>query len=283
MALPVPVPFVHSVVHPTDFSDGSDAAFAHALAIALIRRGELTLLHGGSEPANDGEWSRFPPVRKTLERWGVIEPGVERAELSDKVSLGVRKVDARGPTPLAAVDRYLEEHAADLLVLGTEGREGLARFLRPSAAQRLARRAGTRTLFVPAGIGGFVEPEDGSITLRRIVVPVDQRPDPTPAVIVASRAAAALSAEPVDVTLLHVGDGDAPPIKTPETASCRWHTLQRWGDPAREILAACEELGADLVVMATEGREGIVDALRGSVTEQVVRNARSPVLAVPAE
>jgi nucleotide-binding universal stress UspA family protein len=34
--------------------------------------------------------------------------------------------------------------------------------------------------------------------------------------------------------------------------------------------------------MATEGHEGILDALRGSVTEQVVRRAPCPVLAVPA-
>ncbi|HEX2928596.1 MAG TPA: universal stress protein [Candidatus Binatia bacterium] len=34
--------------------------------------------------------------------------------------------------------------------------------------------------------------------------------------------------------------------------------------------------------MATEGRHGFVDAVRGSVTEQVVRGAPCPVLAVPA-
>ncbi|TMA83757.1 MAG: universal stress protein [Deltaproteobacteria bacterium] len=39
---------------------------------------------------------------------------------------------------------------------------------------------------------------------------------------------------------------------------------------------------ADLIVMATEGRHGVVDALRGSVTERVVRDAPCPVLAVPA-
>jgi nucleotide-binding universal stress UspA family protein len=38
----------------------------------------------------------------------------------------------------------------------------------------------------------------------------------------------------------------------------------------------------DLIIMATEGRRGIVDALRGSVTDRVVRGAPCPVLAVPA-
>ena len=46
------------------------------------------------------------------------------------------------------------------------------------------------------------------------------------------------------------------------------------------ILDAAAE--ADLVVMTTEGEHGIIDALRGSVTERMVRDAPCPVLAVPA-
>jgi nucleotide-binding universal stress UspA family protein len=34
--------------------------------------------------------------------------------------------------------------------------------------------------------------------------------------------------------------------------------------------------------MATAGRDGFLDALRGSTTEQVVREAPCPVLALPA-
>ncbi len=35
--------------------------------------------------------------------------------------------------------------------------------------------------------------------------------------------------------------------------------------------------------MPTRGRDGVFDALRGSVTERVLRNAHCPVLAVPAD
>ena len=38
---------------------------------------------------------------------------------------------------------------------------------------------------------------------------------------------------------------------------------------------------ADLIVMASDGREGLFDAFRGSVTEGVVREASFPVLVVP--
>jgi nucleotide-binding universal stress UspA family protein len=42
------------------------------------------------------------------------------------------------------------------------------------------------------------------------------------------------------------------------------------------------EQPADLIAMATEGHKGFLDVLRGSTTERVLRDARCPVLAVPA-
>ncbi|MFB6217874.1 MAG: universal stress protein [Halobacteriaceae archaeon] len=52
------------------------------------------------------------------------------------------------------------------------------------------------------------------------------------------------------------------------------------GTPAREIVAAAERTGADLVVMGTHGRGGIDRLLLGSVAERVVRTADVPVLTV---
>jgi nucleotide-binding universal stress UspA family protein len=46
------------------------------------------------------------------------------------------------------------------------------------------------------------------------------------------------------------------------------------------IVSACAELGCDLVVVGTHGRRGIRHLLLGSVTEEVVRTAPVPVLAV---
>ena len=55
----------------TDFSEASDEAFAHALALALAYKHHLYLLH----VKNPGgvRVSSFPHVRETLARWGVID------------------------------------------------------------------------------------------------------------------------------------------------------------------------------------------------------------------
>ncbi|MCA9528752.1 MAG: universal stress protein [Myxococcales bacterium] len=52
------------------------------------------------------------------------------------------------------------------------------------------------------------------------------------------------------------------------------------GVAAQSILDAAEEIGADLIVMATHGRTGLAHLLVGSVTERVVRLSTIPVLTV---
>jgi nucleotide-binding universal stress UspA family protein len=56
----------------------------------------------------------------------------------------------------------------------------------------------------------------------------------------------------------------------------------RPGEVVGTIVHMAEAIDADVVVMATKGRDGFLDALRGTQTEQVVRSVSCPVLAVPA-
>lgn len=59
-----------------------------------------------------------------------------------------------------------------------------------------------------------------------------------------------------------------------------YETILREGSPSREIVAAAREDHCDLIVMATNGRNGINRLLLGSVSECVVRQAPVPVLTV---
>jgi nucleotide-binding universal stress UspA family protein len=54
------------------------------------------------------------------------------------------------------------------------------------------------------------------------------------------------------------------------------------GEPAERILAQVAECSSDLIVMGTQGLEGPRRLVFGSTTEQVLRESRIPVLAVPA-
>lgn len=52
------------------------------------------------------------------------------------------------------------------------------------------------------------------------------------------------------------------------------------GLPAETILAAARTWGADLIVMGTQGKEGLTRLVLGSVADAVVRGADVPVMTV---
>jgi nucleotide-binding universal stress UspA family protein len=271
------VPFVNSIFHPSEFSKASELAFAHALAVALIRKTELVIMHAGRGHFDD--WSQFPPIRKTLESWNVLAPGSSRSAVFEKLSVRVAKVRARG-NPVRASIEQIQKQKPDLVVLATRGRSGLPLWLKPSVAQAIAHRTNAMTLFVPHGCRGIVS-LDGSINLQRILLPVDRTPEASEAAVRAVRVAQAFGDGPVEIVILHVNGTALPKFNRPENEACVWKEMRRDGDVVAAILDAAQE--TDLIVMATEGRQGVFDALRGGVTERVVRGAPCPVLAVPAK
>lgn len=52
------------------------------------------------------------------------------------------------------------------------------------------------------------------------------------------------------------------------------------GIPHKRIVEKAAEEGADLIIMSTHGRSGLLHMLIGSVTEKVVRRATCPVLSI---
>jgi nucleotide-binding universal stress UspA family protein len=277
-------PLVKFVVHPTDFSPASERAFAHALAIALLRQTRLALLHVGKD--DRVKWNEFPQVRATLERWNLLQPDSAQQDVVEELGLRVSKNLLQG-SPVDALLSYLDREPADLLVVATEGREGLARWMHGSVAETIARRSKTMTLFVPShATRGFVLPADGSLSLSNVLVPIDRSPNPAAAIEFARRVAAIAGdedEESVTITLLHVGpENGMPHIPSASGQRPAFTRMVRDGDPVEQILAAADEVQADLIVMPTAGRAGVFDVLRGSTTERVLRRAPCPVLAVPA-
>src|SRR5262249_11699494 len=60
----------------------------------------------------------------------------------------------------------------------------------------------------------------------------------------------------------------------------RHHLVVRTGDPAAMIVAVAEELGADLIVMATHSGRDLSRLVFGSVAERVIKEAKQPVLTI---
>ncbi len=54
-----------------------------------------------------------------------------------------------------------------------------------------------------------------------------------------------------------------------------------FGSPADEIIEASSRIGADLIAMVTQGKQGLIRILLGSVSEGVSRRSKVPVLIIP--
>lgn len=275
-----PLPFAR-IFHPTDFSADSHTAFVHALKLALLARAELTIMHVDPSVTREG-FEDFPRVRPLLARWGAVAASSSKADVA-KLGVKIKKIRMVGDHPSAAILQHLKAEPADLIVLATHQYEGFARWRHDSVAEPVVRAARTVALVVPAHVQGFVHAASGLGQLRRVLIPVSQRPDPQPAVDMAAGLASALDGGPVTFTVAHAGDEAAlPSLQYPHTSRWAWDTLVGRGSAVDWILAAGAEFDVDLIVMTTEGRDSLLDSLFGSTTERVVRGARCPVLAIPA-
>jgi nucleotide-binding universal stress UspA family protein len=272
-------PVLKSVLHPSDFSAGSLTAFQHALKAALVAKSKLTILQLSTKVSE--AWTEFPGVRETLERWGLLTPGSPQSAIL-QLGIDLHEVVARDENPVKSVLGQLETNPADLIVLATHTHQDRATWLGRMVTEPIARRSGQMTLFIPDRAAGFVSALDGSLVLERILIPIAAQPLPQPALAAAARLAVRLQRPQGTFFLLHVGEPDAMPVvQCPEVPGWQWKTITRTGDVIQGIADAADKEAADLIVMATDGRNGFLDALRGSHSERLLRNARWPLLTVP--
>ena len=141
------------VLHPTDFSKASNAAFARSLAEARENRGQLVLVHVMSPVmpmAGAGEGYISPSVydqmSKSARAWA--QKQMDRLLAKAKTA----RVRARGMLlegmAHEQIVRAAKRQRADLIVMGTHGRTGVARFFLGSVAARVAATASCPVLTV---------------------------------------------------------------------------------------------------------------------------------------
>jgi nucleotide-binding universal stress UspA family protein len=275
------MPF-RSILVPTDFSQDAHVAFAHALRLALAANAEHDVLH--VEPWNDqADWHWAPAVTDTLARWDFVRPGASAADL-EKLGIRARRTMAVGERPESAILEEMAASHADLLVLSTLGRAGLARWLQPSVVSPVLRKRPVPMLLLPAGSRGFVDVDSGETRLRRILLPIDRTPNPAPGFDVAVGVAHALGGDDVQLATLHVGDAAHPEVELlrPKPG---WKVMH-WTSPGAvvdEVLETANHWDADLIVAVSEGRRGWLDGVRGSTIERLWKRTRAPILVVPAD
>ncbi len=142
---------VRRMLHPTDFSRSSGAAFKKAVALAKENRAELLLVHVLLPAApfiGDGYVS--PKTYEQLEAAARREAERELAKLlarARKATARVKALLAEG-VPYDQIARLARSKRADLIVMGTRGRTGFSKFFLGSVAERVIALASCPVLTV---------------------------------------------------------------------------------------------------------------------------------------
>lgn len=263
---------IKAIAHPTDFSPQGQLAFAHALRLAMLHRCPLDLLHV-RDPDHASHLGKFPKVRELLRRWGAVPETATPADVLPLTGISVRKVDIRDDNAVDGLAEYLWEHEVDVVVMATHGRSGIARWMGGSISDEVMREAQVPALLLGPQARGFVDLASGELTLRHALLPVADQPLPGGAHPALTRLLAGTGAQ---IDCIHAGP-DLPRVLDAQGASVAVRQVS--GDPVSAILAEAQD--ADLIAMPTAGRQGFMDALRGSTTERVIAQASCPVLALP--
>ncbi|HEX9821874.1 MAG TPA: universal stress protein [Methylomirabilota bacterium] len=134
------------VLHPTDFSKASGAAFARALTEAKQQRSELLLAHVLAPiipVAGAGEAYVAPSVYERMAESARAWAQKQMDRLLARAKAG--RVRARGllldGVAHEQIVRTAKRQGVGLIVMGTHGRTGVARFFLGSVAARVAATA----------------------------------------------------------------------------------------------------------------------------------------------
>jgi nucleotide-binding universal stress UspA family protein len=286
-----PLPFpadIRRILCPTDLSDESDTAVAHAFLIAERFDSEVTLFHSID-------------VRKVARVAGRGAPFVEalrRAETDAARYLDVRarRTSARtrvsvdyGLSPYQAVEGAIAAGRPDLTVMSTHGRRGIAHLLKGSVAETAIEKGGRPILCVRGRHHGPALP------YRRLLVPTDLRS--RAAFPIGALMAAVFGAEVVALHVVPFARAslsgvpqvlDAPVPNQAEVARFlepEFHGLPVTArvelGPGWEVIPSiAAEESCDLIVMSTHRHDSLADAMLGSRAERIATLAPCPVIVV---
>ncbi|KAF0249781.1 MAG: UspA domain-containing protein [bacterium] len=291
------------ILFPTDFSDCAGQAFSYAIDLAKRFQAELHILHAIVNHTYAGYFSPdqeklYKGLRKNAEH--LMEDLVEKYPLEN---IKVEKLYFPALSASSMILDYADQYQMNLIVMGTHGRQGLSHLMLGSVAENVIRTANCPVLT----IGKVTEQtkDNSDAIIKNILVPIDFSEHSKKSLAYAMELATLYHAK---LQLLHIIDTPIYPAfyvvdqlaTTSIAVNIKTRVLDNLstllkglgeskivsetyaieGRAAMDIARFATEHQSDLIVIATHGLTGVERFLLGSVTEKVVRIAKSPVFTV---
>jgi nucleotide-binding universal stress UspA family protein len=137
---------IKTVLHPTDFSRSAEQAFRFAVSLARQHRAKLILMHVAQRPvSNVGGMPVIPPPGPAIDFASLDAQLKDAAAHLADLQIETKAVAGQPAEQIVAAARELK---ADIVVIGSHGRSGLARALMGSVAEHVVRHAACPVLTV---------------------------------------------------------------------------------------------------------------------------------------
>ncbi len=289
------------ILCPTDFSEASTKAEAYATSLASRYGASLHLLHVDPPTPLMSPYGEIPvDIRLFEDQRQQAEHDLAAARDRARAAGVPADASIRGGYPAREVLDVADREHSDLIVLGTHGRGGFEHLLLGSVAEKVMRKAQCPVMVVPAGAGTGCDAR-----FSKILCPIDGSASSADAVSYAvslardtdGRLTLLCVVEPVPAAgeygsldaedFRRTGEAHAKAVLqaavTPEVREwCAVEEVVGFGKASERILENAKGHGADVIVMGVRGR-GAIDLMAfGSTTNDVIRRAPCPVLAVHA-
>jgi universal stress protein A len=149
---------LNRILVPIDFSGTSESALKYGVALTRAFHASLHLLNVPEHPGNAAEAEYPIGLFETMQnaahdRLGHLLNDTDAQDLKPQCAMRIGQ-------PADEIVRYAREHDIDLIVMGTHGREGVARVVMGSVAEKVVRRSGCPVLTVRSAEHEFVLPDD---------------------------------------------------------------------------------------------------------------------------
>jgi nucleotide-binding universal stress UspA family protein len=227
------------------------------------------------------------PVESMVSELGGLEALLdERAAVLRRAGMSVETIVERGDPAHRLIELAQEKHT-DLIVVGSRGLGPIASAVLGSVSAHLVDHAPCPVLVVrsPSAQRMLLASDgtDSSIRIPRVLATWGNalRGLPVEVISVAPRDAFVTPWAPNDDRdpdlVLHEGIAEQ---VADELMELGWHSaaVARAGDPARQILAAGDDWGADLIVTGSRGLGTLGRLARGSVAHDVLMHGHSTLL-----
>ena len=153
---------IKEIIVATDFGEPAAVALSYGRDLARAFSAQLHVVHVVSDLAAAAPVSEVPmdleKVRQQLN--AEAKASLDAAISDDDIrTLKIRKTLLTSSAPARAILDYAGEVHADIIIVGTHGRGGLAEFFLGSVAQKVVRSAPCPVLTVRAHERDFIAPD----------------------------------------------------------------------------------------------------------------------------